>query len=186
MIEDNSKNKNRKKRGGSQKKKFLPYYKEGGRKTFEDTKEIRSREDFAETEKIVDNGNFYLYYDVNIFYKFLWLVDGFITGLIYIITSVVLGWVLDDFVERSLNPADGKFLIFLQVVGQLFYIVLILYFIIYIYGKYLPNFCLNPPPEHLYLKKYSVGFFTIFGIFAIEPKLKEKLKYIFYGTIPST
>ena len=167
-------------------KKFLPYYEKDGKKTINDTKQIRNRKDLSEIEKIVDNGNYYVNYNVSIIYKFFWLVDGFITGLIYLLTAFILGWVLDDFVEKPLDPAKGKFVIFLQAVGQLFYIILLFYLIIYVYGKYLPNFSFYPPPEHSFLKEYSAGFFTLFGIFAIEPKLRDKLRYVFYGTLPST
>ena len=76
---DNNKTKkkdSRKKKKQTQ-KKYMPYYEKDGRKTLNDTKQIRNRKDFSETEKIVDNGNFYVNYDVSIIYKFFWLVDGF-------------------------------------------------------------------------------------------------------------
>ena len=180
----------KKKKKNSKKKKegnnYIPYYEKDGRKTLNDTKQIRNRKDFSETEKIVDNGNYFVNYKVNIFYKFIWLIDAFLTGLIYLLTAFVLGWVLDDFIEKPLDPARGKFTIFWEAVGQLFYIILIFYLIIYFYGKYLPDLSFYPPPEHSFLKQYSSGFFTLFGIFAIEPKLRDKLRYVFYGTLPST
>jgi hypothetical protein len=165
-------------------KKSLSYYEKGNNKTLEDTKQIRNRKDFGETEKIVGNGNYFFNYNVSILYKFMWLIDAFVTGLIYLLTAFILGWVLDDYIERSFDSSRGKFVIFWEAVGQIFYIILIFYLIIYVYGKYLPDFSFYPPPEHSFLKQYSAGFFTLFGIFAIEPKLKEKLRYVFYGELP--
>jgi vacuolar-type H+-ATPase subunit I/STV1 len=151
-------------------------------KTLKDTYRERKKDEYADLERLVHNGNYYWDYKVNIGYKFLWLIDSFLTGLIYLMTAFTLGWVLDRYAVKSLDTNDGKFFIFIQACGQIFYIILVFYLVVYIYGKYLPNLCFYPPPEHEYLKNFSAAFFTIFGIFSIEPKLKEKLKYVFYGT----
>ena len=68
------KNNSKKKKEGN---KYIPYYEKDGRKTLNDTKQIRNRKDFSETEKIVDNGNYFVNYNVNIFYKIMWLIDAF-------------------------------------------------------------------------------------------------------------
>ena len=148
-------------------------------KTNKDIDKKITREDLAEIGKIVNNGNYYLNYDVPIWYKILWLFDAFITGLIYLMTAIILSWAVDEYLIKSLDRNDSKFFVFIQACGEVMYLILVFYLIIWIYGAYLPDFCYRPPKEHIYLKNYANSFFVLFGIFAAEPKLVDKIQYVF-------
>ena len=135
--------------------------------------------DLADVGKIVNNGNYYWYYKVPFWYKILWLIDAFITGLIYLVTAIVLSWSVDEYLVKSLDRNDSKFFVFIQACGEVMYLILVFYFIIWFYGNYLPDLCYKPPKEHIYLKNYSTGFFVLFGIFVAEPKLVKKFQFVF-------
>jgi hypothetical protein len=153
------------------------------KKTEKDIK--KKRKDFADTEVLLRNGNYYVDYDVSIWYKLTWLIDLFLTNLFYVITAIVLGWVVDDFLVKSLNTDDGKAFIFAQACGQFLYLFVVFYFIVYFYGHFLPSVAINPPPEHKYTKMWVSAFLAIAAIFTIEPKLVDKLDYVFYNRTPS-
>ena len=151
-------------------------------KTYSDAKRKLTRDDLAEVGKIADNGNYYIDYKIPWYYKLLWLIDSFITGLIYLMTAVALGWVVDDYAVKGLDTNDSKFFVFIQACGEVLYLIIVFFAIVFIYGSYLPDFSFYAPPEHSFLKNYSAGFFVIFGLFALDPTLTSKLQYVFYGT----
>ena len=153
-------------------------------KSYKDAKRKLTRDDLAEVGKIADNGNYFSDYKIPWYYKILWVIDLFITGLLYLMTAIVLGWIVDNYAVRDLNTNESKVLIFVEACGEVLYLILIFYLIISVYGYYLPNFSLYSPPEHNFLKNYSAGFFIIFGLFALDPTLTSKLQYVFYGTTP--
>lgn len=149
------------------------------KRTKKDLEKKIKKEELADAGKIVNNGNYFWNYDVPLWYKFLWIIDGFLTGLIYLMTAIVLSWAVDEYLIRDLNRNDSRFFVFIQVCGEVIYLILVFYFIIWFYGNYLPDFCYKPPKEHIFLKNYATGFFTLFGIFAAEPKLSNKIQYVF-------
>lgn len=153
-------------------------------KNYSDANRKLTREDLSEIGKISDNGNYYINYKIPWYYKLLWLIDSFITGLIYLMTAVVLSWVVDDYAVKNLDTNDSKFFVFIQACGEVIYLILVFFTIVFVYGYCLPDFSFYPPPEHSFVKNYSSGFFVIFGLFALEPKLIQKLQYVFYGTTP--
>lgn len=150
-------------------------------KSYKDASRKLTRNDLAEVGKIADNGNYYLNYNIPWYYKILWFIDGAITSLLYLITAISLGFLLDKYGSKKLNKKDSKVIIFFQACGETLYMILLFFFIIYFYGTYLPNFSFYAPPEHTFLKNYSAGFFIIFGLFALDPKLKDKFKYVYFG-----
>ena len=105
--------------------------------------------------------------------------------MIYVITAIVLGWVVDDYLVKSLNPTDTKGFIFIQACGQFMYLFVVFYFVVYVYGHFLPSIAVKAPPEHKYIKMWVSAFLAIAAIFTIEPKLTDKLDYVFYNRIPS-
>lgn len=151
-------------------------------KTYKDATRKLNRNDLAEIGKLADNGNYYFTYKIPWYYKLLWLLDSFLTGLLYIVTAITLGWVVDNYAVKGLETSDTKFYVFIQACGEVLYLILVFFIIVFVFGSYLPDFSFYAPPEHTFLKNYSAGFFTIFGLFALDPKLIQKLKYVFYGT----
>ena len=142
----------------------------------------KKRTDYADTEILLKNGNYYFNYNVSIWYKLTWLLDLFLNNLMYVITAIVLGWVVDDYLVKSLDQNDSKVLIFIQACGQFIYLFIVFYFIVYVYGHYLPSIAIKSPPEHRFVKIWVSGFLAIAAIFTVEPKLANKLRYVFYGT----
>ena len=149
-------------------------YKDAGRKL--------TRDDLAEVGKIADNGNYYLNYNIPLYYKILWFIDAAITSLLYLITAISLGFLLDKYGSKKLDVSNNnKALIFFQACGESLYMILLFLLIIYFYGTYLPDLSFYAPPEHTFIKNYAAGFFVIFGLFALDPKLKDKFKYVYFG-----
>ena len=112
--------------------------------------------------------------------KLTWIIDFILTGVIYVTLGFTVSWLVDQ-VERDFNPSNpgNKTRVFFEAVGELILSLLFLYIIILVVPKYLPNFCVRPPQEHLAWKIYSGGILVTFAIFAAEPKLIEKIKYVF-------
>ena len=149
------------------------------KKTEKDIK--KKRQDFADVEIVLKNGNYYFDYDVSIYYKLSWLLDLFMNNLIYVLSAIVLGWVIDDYAVKTLDKNDSKVFILAQACGQFIYLFIVFYFIIYFYGKFLPSIAVKPPPEHKYIKIWVSAFLAITAIFTVEPKLEAKLRWVFYN-----
>jgi len=81
-------------------------------KTVKDIDKKIKNEELADVGKIISNGNYYWYYKVPFWYKILWFIDGLFTGLLYLMTSIVLSWAVDQYLVRSLNTSDSKIFIF--------------------------------------------------------------------------
>ena len=128
-------------------------------KTYSDAKRKLSRDDLAEVGKLADNGNYYWDYKISWYYKIFWFFDVCITGLIYLITAVSVGWVVDNYIVMSLNKSDSKFYVFIQSCLDVFYLIIVFFAIVFFYGSYLPDFSFYPPPEHNFLKNYQVNQF---------------------------
>ena len=56
-------------------------------------------------------------------------------NLIYVLSAIVLGWVIDDYAVKTLDKNDSKVFILAQACGQFIYLFIVFYFIIYFYGK---------------------------------------------------
>ncbi len=82
-------------------------------KTKKDLNKKIKHNDLADAGKIVNNGNYYWYYKVPIWYKVLWLFDAFVTGLVYLITAFVLSWSVDEYLVKSLDRNDSNFFFFI-------------------------------------------------------------------------
>ena len=152
------------------------------RKTEKDIK--KKRKDFADVEVLLRNGNYYTNYDISIWYKLTWLLDLFLTNLVYVLTAIVLGWVVDDYAVKSLDTNDTKGYVLIQACGQFLYLFVVFYFIIYFFGHFLPSIAVKAPPEHKFIKMWVSAFLAIAAVFTIEPKLTAKLEYVFYGRVP--
>ena len=125
-------------------------------------------------------GAYILNGDEPIWVRTTWVFDFILTGLIYVILGFSISWLVDQ-VERDFNPSSpgDKTRVFFEAAGELVFSLLFLYILILIIPRYVPDFCIRPPPEHLSWKIYAGGILITFAIFAAEPKLIEKIKYVF-------
>ena len=134
----------------------------------------------SEMLNISKSGAYLLNSDEPIWVKFTWSIDFIITGLVYVILGFIVSWMVDQ-IERDFNPSNpgNKTKVFFEATGELLFSIFFLYILILLVPRYLPNFCVRPPPEHLSWKLYAGGILVTFAIFAAEPKLIEKIKYVF-------
>ena len=125
------------------------------------------------------NGNYFWDLDLSIWRK-LWLfLDLMIFAVIYIILSFLLSWVLDKYTVRELDRNQNDVVIVLEIISQLLFIVLILYVVIIMLGRYIPDLYPDPPLEHITFKGYTLTVLIIFGLFAGEYKFQDKIRYLF-------
>lgn len=124
------------------------------------------------------NGNFYFTNKEPFYIKLTWIIDGILAGLIYTTSAVILSFYVDKYAVKDLNTSDNKFYVFIQFCGEVLYLVLVLYIIALLWGKYLPSLAYRAPIEHYFLRNYICGFCSIFGIVATDPKLQRKIRYV--------
>jgi hypothetical protein len=134
----------------------------------------------SEMLNISRSGAYILKSDEPVWVRLTWVFDFILTGIIYVILGFSISWLVDQ-VERDFNPSNpgNKTRVFFEAVGELIFSLLFLYILILIIPTYVPDFCLRPPGEHLSWKIYAGGILVTFAIFAAEPKLIEKIKFVF-------
>ena len=134
----------------------------------------------SEMLNISRSGVYFLKGDEPVWVRLTWILDFILTGFIYVILGFTVSWLVDK-VERDFNPSNpgNKTRVFFEAVGELIFSLFFLYILILIIPTYVPDFCLRPPRGHHSWKTYAGGILVTFAIFAAEPKLIEKIKYVF-------
>jgi len=125
------------------------------------------------------NGNYFWDLDLSILRKIWLFVDLLIFSVLYIIMAFLLSWVLDKYTVRELDRNQKDAVIVLEIISQLLFIVAIIYIVIVLVGRKIPDLYPNPPKEHIAFKAYSLTILIIFGLFAGEYKFQDKIRYLF-------
>lgn len=130
-------------------------------------------------EEIAKNG-FYLLKSKTggIFIKFLLLLDLFIFGILYLLIGLGTSYFLNKYTTTSLDKTQKKSKIFGEIVLEILFTVVGLYFAVLILGN-LPSVVKNPPLVHKIIRTWESSIILVFTVIVLQTKLTDKLLYVF-------
>jgi len=138
----------------------------------------------ADRYRISMDGNYFFNLDLPWYRKIWLLIDGLVTGAVYVVLGLIFSWILNTYVFLPLDKKLQKGVVFFQIVGESILNVLVLYVLVQLIPRFFPNIYPNPPGEHDYFKLYIGGILLSFGLLAAEYKLAGKVSFVF-GTTDS-
>lgn len=143
-------------------------------------KDKNSKKPVADSlDALQKNGNYFYDKKLSIWRKIWLFFDLIVFSVIYIFLAFIFSWVLDKYTMTELDRSKSDVIIFLEIVGELILILIVLYTIIVIIARHLPSVYPNPPVEHQAFKSYVLTILIVFGIFAGEYKFEDKIRHIF-------
>ena len=127
----------------------------------------------------------YIFKEKNPYKSFLFIIDTIWVGIFYLLISLFLSAVMDEYTVRELNAtgtSQNKGIVLLEIIAQFILLIFILYFTINFVPMFIPSLT-KPTFEHKIFKSFIGGLFTTIGIVAGEHKLSEKIRYVFNTSV---